>query len=111
MTSFQAKIGWERPRKREKKKSFGWVSTRPVIENSKNIQKIRKHLIASFQAKISWVRPIKRENKKNHSDEFLLDPKQKIPKKRKKFKNLKNNIMASFQANIGWERPRKREKN
>ena len=52
MASFQAKIGWEKPRKREnkkkkKKKSFIWVPTRPVIENSKNknskkIEKIKK---------------------------------------------------------------------
>ena len=66
--------------------------------------------MASFQAKIGLERPRKRENKNFRSNPFLLDPKQKIPKKRKKFKNLKNNIMASFQANIGWERPRKREK-
>ena len=35
IASFQAKIGWERPRKGEnKKKSFQCVPTRPVIENS-----------------------------------------------------------------------------
>ena len=27
IASFQAKIGWESPRKREKKKSFRWVPT------------------------------------------------------------------------------------
>ena len=37
MDSFLAKIGWERPRKREnKKKSFRWVPNRPLIENSEN---------------------------------------------------------------------------
>ena len=37
IASFQAKIGWERPRMREKKKSFLWVFTRPGIENFKKI--------------------------------------------------------------------------
>ena len=38
--SFEEKIGWERPRKREnKKKSFRCVHTPPVIENSKNNSK------------------------------------------------------------------------
>ena len=44
MASFQTKIGWERLRKRKnKKKSFRWVPTRPVIENlRKNSKKIDK---------------------------------------------------------------------
>ena len=38
--SFQAKTGWERPRKRKKKKlSFRSIPTRPVIKNSKKIAK------------------------------------------------------------------------
>ena len=44
MASFQAKTGWERPRKREKKKlSFRSVPTRPEIENSKKIAKNSKN--------------------------------------------------------------------
>ena len=40
MASFQTKIGWKRLKKREnKKKSFRWVPTRPVIENFKKIAK------------------------------------------------------------------------
>ena len=43
MASHQAKISWERPRKREnkkkKKKSFRRVPARPVIENFKKKQK------------------------------------------------------------------------
>ena len=43
IASFQAKIGFERQRKRGKKKSFRCVHTRPVIENSKkNSKKIQK---------------------------------------------------------------------
>ena len=40
MASFQAKMGWKRPTKREKKKlSFRFVPTRSVIKNSKQIAK------------------------------------------------------------------------
>ena len=42
----------------------------------------------SFRAKIGWERPRKREKKKNRSNEFLLDPEQRIPKKQQK--NSKN---------------------
>ena len=62
--------------------------------------------MASFQAKIGWKMPRKREYKKYRSVSFLLDAKQKIPKK---FKNLKNAIMASFQAKIGLIKRRKGE--
>ena len=41
MDSFQAKIGWRRMRKRENK-DYHSVPTRLLIENSKNIQKIKK---------------------------------------------------------------------
>ena len=55
MASFRAKICSGRPRKREnEKKSFRQVPTRPVIENSKNnskkIQKIRKHYYGFFSS-------------------------------------------------------------
>ena len=77
MTSFQAKIIWERQRKREKK-SFQQVPTRPVIENSKKIvkklKKLENTIVGSFRAKICWGRPRKGENKKNRSDEFLPNP-------------------------------------
>ena len=48
MATFQAKIGWNRLKKRENKKlSFRFVPTRRVIENSKknskSIQKIQKY--------------------------------------------------------------------
>ena len=66
--------------------------------------------MASFQAKIGWKMPGKREYKKYHSVSFLLEGKQKIPKKiAKKFEKLNNTIMASFQAKIGRKRMRKRE--
>ena len=84
------------PRKREsKKKSFRWVSTGPVIENSKkiakNIQKIIKHLIAYFQAKIGCQRPQKRENKNYRSVPFRSYPthKRKPQKNSKKIQKTK----------------------
>ena len=43
MASFQAKIGWKWPRKRQKYKlSFRFIPTQCVIENSKQIAKIFK---------------------------------------------------------------------
>ena len=54
-------------KEKNKKKSFRWVPTRPVIENYKKIvtkfKKLENTVITSFQAKISWERPRKRENK------------------------------------------------
>ena len=44
--------------------------------------------MASFQAKIGWKMPRKGEYKKYRSVSFLLDEKQKIPKKQQK--NLKS---------------------
>ena len=49
---------------------------------------------------------VKIKNKKNRFEEFLPNPKYRIPKK---FNKLNNTIMASFQEKIGWERLRKRE--
>ena len=40
--------------------------------------------MASLKAKTGWERQRKRENKNYRSDQFLLDPKQKIPKKLQK---------------------------
>ena len=55
--------------RKNKKKSFPCVPTRPVIENSKIIVKEFKNLentiIASFQAKIGRERLRKREKKKS----------------------------------------------
>ena len=86
--SFEEKIGWERPRKREnKKKSFRCVPSRPVIENTKKIakkfKKFENTIVASFLAKIGCKKPRKREiKKKKHSfDVFLPDWELKIPKK------------------------------
>ena len=44
--------------------------------------------MASFQAKTGCKRPRKRENKNYRSAPFLLDMKQKIPKKYKKIKKV-----------------------
>ena len=71
MASFQAKIGWKRPRKRKNKNyrsvPFRSVPTRRVIENSKKIakkfKKLKNTIMTSFQAKIGWKTQRKRENK------------------------------------------------
>ena len=70
MASLQAKISWERPRKRENKKnkkSFRRVLTRPVIENSKKkskkIQKIKKHHYDFFSSQNKLGKPEKEKKK------------------------------------------------
>ena len=81
MASFQAKIDWERPRKRENKNNR-FDHFQPDTEQkipkkkAKKFKKLVNTIMASFQAKIDWERPRKRENKikKNCSDMFLPDP-------------------------------------
>ena len=78
MASFQAKIGWKMPGKREYKK-YHSVSFLPdaKIEYSKkiakNFKKLDNTIMASFQAKIGWKRMRKRENKNYHYVSFLPD--------------------------------------
>ena len=73
MASFQAKIGWKRPRNR-KNINYHSVPTQRVIGNSKKIakklEKLNNTIMASFQAKISWKRPKKRKNKNYRSVPF-----------------------------------------
>ena len=68
MASFPAKIGWNRPRKRENK-NYRSIPTQRVIENSKKIakkfKKLKNSIMDSFQAKIRPKRQRKREKKNN----------------------------------------------
>ena len=80
---------------RKKKKSFRWVPTRIVIENSKKIanklQKLENTIIASFQAKRGWERPRKREKKKSFwcvPTQPIIDNSKKIRKIRKHHHNF-----------------------
>ena len=65
MASFHAKIGWERPRKRENKNNRS-DQFLPGMKQKipKKFKKLVNTIMASFQAKIDWERPRKRENKK-----------------------------------------------
>jgi len=74
MASFQAKIGWEMPRKRKNKIVFPFHSY-PTgnIKFQKRRRKFKKSkntIVASFQAKIGWKRPRNRENKNYPSLSF-----------------------------------------
>ena len=75
-------------KERKRKFSFRSAPTRRVIENFKKIatkfNKLKNIIIASFQAKIGWKRLRNRENKNYRSVPFLLEAKQKIPKKQQK---------------------------
>ena len=76
MASFQAKVGWKSPRKKENK-NFRSISfhSRRVIENSKkigkNFKELKNTIMASFQAKVGWKSPRKEENKNSRSISFL----------------------------------------
>ena len=74
MASFQAKIDWGRPRKRENK-NYRSVQTRNIKfhKNSRTIQKIKK--VPLFQAIIGWKRLRKRENKNYRFVSFQPDAK------------------------------------
>ena len=55
MASFQAKIGWKRPK------------------IAKKFKKLKNTIMASFEAKIGWKRSRKRENKNYRSVPFQPD--------------------------------------
>ena len=78
MASFQAKIGWKRPRNR-KNINYHSVPTQRVIGNSKKIakklKKLKNTIVAPFPAKIGWKTQRKRENNNYRSLPFLHDAK------------------------------------
>ena len=74
LATFKAKISWEWPRKREKKKIVPRSSYhRKFQKNRKNIQKIRKHYYGFFSSQNMLGKAEKVRKKKNHSDDFLPD--------------------------------------
>ena len=111
MASFQAKIGWEMPRKR-KNKYFISVPFRPdgqqkIPKNEKKIQKNQKiPLWLHFKPKqVGKGREIEKIK--------MVVPFRSHPTRNRKFqknsKKFKNSIMASFQAKISRKRLTKRE--
>ena len=74
MASFQAKIGWKMPGKREYKK-YHSVSFLPDAKQKipKKFEKLKNTIMASFQAKTDWKRIRKRKNKNYHYVSFLPD--------------------------------------
>ena len=78
MASFQAKIGFKRPRKRENN-NYRSVPFLPDVKQKipkkqeKKFKKLKNIIMASFQAEIGWKRMRKRENKNYHYVSFLPD--------------------------------------
>ena len=76
MASFQAKIFWNMPRKRENK-NYRFVPFLPdALQKIPKKQQInsknkKNNIISSFQAKIGWKMPRKKENKSCRSILFL----------------------------------------
>ena len=101
MASFQAKIGWKRPRKKKIKiiVSFRSYTTRnrKFQKNSKKIQKVKNIIMASFQEKIGWKTQGKRENKNCRFDLFHSYPtrNKKIQKNSKKIQQYHFGIISS----------------
>ena len=66
MATFQAKIFWKMPRKREKK-NYRFVSFRSYLTRctkfQKNCKKLKNTIMDSFKARIGWKIPRKIENK------------------------------------------------
>ena len=87
MTSFQAKTGRQRPRKKKKKLSFRSFPTQPVIENSKKNnkknQKIKKHHYGFFSSQ-NVLGEAEKEKKKK-----IIVPINSYPKWNRKFKKIK----------------------
>ena len=85
MATFQAKISWEWPIKRENKKNKKIKKIIPRIsyptrnrkfqKNSKKIQKNRKQYYGFFSRQNMLGKAEKERKKKNHSNVFLPDPK------------------------------------
>ena len=64
MASFQAKIGWERPRQRENENYRFVPFLLDVLQKiPKKFKKLKNTIMTSFQAKIGWKMPGKRECK------------------------------------------------
>ena len=76
MASFQAKIVWKMPRKRENK-NYRFVPFLPDAlqkipkKIAEKLKKLKNTIMASFQAKITWKMPRKRENKNYRFVSFL----------------------------------------
>ena len=93
MAFFEAKMGWERPKKREKK-NYRSNQFLPYQEQkikkkiAKKFKKLKNIIMASFEVKIGEERPRKRERKNYRSDQFQPNQEQKITKKQQK--NSKN---------------------
>ena len=83
MASFQAKISWERPKKRKKKivlmTSYP-TRNRKFQKNIKKVHKIKKHHYGFSLGQNKLGKAVKerkfkkKKKKKNRSNEFLPDP-------------------------------------
>ena len=110
MASFQAKIGWKRPRNRENK-NYRSVQTRNIKfqKNIRTIQKIKKIPLWRL-LKPKFIGEGGEREKIKIVVPFHSVPTRRVIENSKKIaKKFKNTIMASFQAKIGWKRQRKRE--
>ena len=112
MASFQAKTGWDRPKKGEienyRSDQFLPNTLQGIPKKiAKKFKKLKNTILAPFQAKIGWERPRKRENKNYCSDQFLPDPLQRIPKKQPKNSKNSKTHYGFFSGQKMLEKPEK----
>ena len=103
MASFQAKTGWERPRKSENKNyRSDLFLPDPELRIPKKMQKIlkikKKTIMASFQAKTCWERLRKSENKIIVSIISYLTRIREVQKSSKKIQKIKKHRYGIFSS-------------
>ena len=97
MASFQAIIGWNRPRNRENE-NYHSVSLQPDAQY-KIAKKLKKHSYGFFSSKI-WLEKAEKERKQKLSFRFFITRRinENSKKIEKKFGKLKNIIVAHFKT-------------
>ena len=108
MASFQAKIVWKRPRRRENKKYRVVTFLPDALQKIPKKQQKKKKIIKKIPL-LHHLKPKQFLKGKEREKIKIIVSFRSYKKIAKKFKKLKNASMASFKARIGWQRPGKKE--
>ena len=114
MASFQAKIFWKMPRKRENKnyRFVPFLSGEEQKIPKKKAKKLKNTIVEKFKAKIVWKRPRKRQNKNYRFVSFRSYPtrNRKCPKKSKEIKKIKKFHYGIISSQNSLEKAKKERK-
>ena len=102
MASFQAKISWERPRKKEKKKKIVPMSSDPTRnrkfqKNSKKIKEIKNHHYDFFSSQ-NKLGKAEKERKKIVPTSSYLTRNRKFQKNSKKTQKIRKHYYGFFSS-------------